>query len=281
VDFNYTARVIDSNGTSSPITIKKSSKTTKNFKFFAGSPPIAENEIALTNVLATRYSKDIGDTIVLDINGKVDEYIVAGINQAAYNMGELMLLPDNYQVEDVYGLQFIAFVDSEDKETAILELQTKYPFLQGMTKSEVIRGLTGKMIDQISMASNVLIVFILLFAAIMATFFTKMLCVKDSSTLKELHTIGADCSYLFRCQLLKFIIIITTATLFGVICAIPVGRNIVKNLFSFTGLAEFTLTVNPINTFVLLPAIFLIIVLLVSAIIQWQYIKKQSFKKEE
>lgn len=284
VDFFVDSRIIDENGISTPITTLKSATSTVNFSsnYIKGTSPINEYEIVLSNVLAKRYNVDVGDNIMLEVEGVKNYYKITAINQVLYNMGEMILLSDNYQVKsDDASYRFIAFVNSPDKETEIVNLQNKYKYLKGQTIDEMIRSLLGNLIDQIALATNILQGFILVFTIIIVTLFVKMLCFKDSPTFLQFHNIGASDNYIANYQLLKSFMFITLSIILGILCAMSIGKISIIKLFELmTGIVKFDLIVNFVDSFLTLPLVFLIIVLFITAITQGNFIKKQSYKKE-
>lgn len=281
IDFYADSRIVDSSGVSSTITALKSAASTEEFRYIRGSAPKAEYEIGLTNVLAQRYGLDIGDRITMEVEGRAGEYKITAVNQALYNMGEIILLSDNYQIKsERITCQVIAFIDARDKNAEIAHLQNKYEYMRGLTAREVIDKFTGNMIEQIIFAIDVLMLFVFLFAAIVLILFNKMLCFKDSFALRQLYDIGADNYFLFCYQLIKVTVLILMSVLSGTLCAVSLGRLAVVKLFSITGLARFILVTEPFQSFVILPFNFLILTIFITAVTQGRFIKKHSFKKE-
>lgn len=280
VDFYVDSRIVDINGISAPITALKSAASTSEFRYIRGTAPRKENEIALTNVLAQRYDVDIGDTIMLEVEDVRNEYTITAINQALFNMGEIILLPDDYSIKsEKASYRIIAFVDAQDKNKTIIRLKSQYEFMDGLSKGEIINSLTGNMVDQIVLAINMLMLFILLFVAIVLVLFSKMICLKDSPALKQLYDMGASNSFLFSYQQLKLTMSFVLSILIGIVCAVTLGKAVVVRIFTLTGLAKFTLNTNPVNTFVLMPVVFLVIAMIVTGITQWQFIKKHTYEE--
>lgn len=280
VDFYVDSRIVDINGISAPITALKSAASTSEFRYIRGTAPRKENEIALTNVLAQRYDVDIGDTITLEVEDVRNGYTITAINQALFNMGEIILLPDDYSIKsEKASYRIIAFVDAQDKNKTIIRLKSQYEFMDGLSKGEIINSLTGNMVDQIVLAINMLMLFILLFVAIVLVLFSKMICLKDSPALKQLYDMGASNSFLFSYQQLKLTMSFVLSILIGIVCAVTLGKAVVVRIFTLTGLAKFTLNTNPVNTFVLMPVVFLVIAMIVTGITQWQFIKKHTYEE--
>lgn len=280
VDFYVDSRIVDINGISAPITALKSAASTSEFRYIRGTAPRKENEIALTNVLAQRYDVDIGDTIMLEVEDVRNGYTITAINQALFNMGEIILLPDDYSIKsEKASYRIIAFVDAQDKNKTIIRLKSQYEFMDGLSKGEIINSLTGNMVDQIVLAINMLMLFILLFVAIVLVLFSKMICLKDSPALKQLYDMGASNSFLFSYQQLKLTMSFVLSILIGIVCAVTLGKAVVVRIFTLTGLAKFTLNTNPVNTFVLMPVVFLVIAMIVTGITQWQFIKKHTYEE--
>ncbi|MGI5173375.1 hypothetical protein H0R92_07205 [Treponema sp. OMZ 840] len=82
IDFYKEVNITDAAGRSAGITALKSAASTSTFRFINGQPPSKPNEIALTSVLLQRYNKKIGDTVLLEIDGISEKYLITAVNQA-------------------------------------------------------------------------------------------------------------------------------------------------------------------------------------------------------
>jgi len=270
IDFYLDAYILDDTGSSSSITALKSALLTEQFKFIEGTAPTEKNEIALTTVLMNRYQKKVGDTIVLEIEGERQEFVITASNQALYNMGEIILLPNSYEIiSDRISYQVIAFVGTKIVDSAqyINYLQSEYDFLQGATADQIISAMTGSMVDQIAMSVDLLLFIILFFICLVTALFIKLICMRDIDKMKSLRVVGLNNSYLLSYQTIRVSIVIVLSLIIGCILSVTLGRELVSFIFAMTGLAKFDLVFDFLNTFIILPLAFFIVTTVVSVIV--------------
>lgn len=273
-------RIIDMSQISSEITALKSSSSTKTFRFIEGTAPLSENEIALTTVLMKRYQKEVGDIITLEIDGIPKEYRITASYQALFNMGEIILLPDLFEVtgENV-SYQVIAYV-SPMKERAsayITYLQNKYEFLRGATADQIISRMTGNMVEQIAFAINLLIIIMFIFLCLIALLFTSLICFGEAYFVRTIKAMGINKSFLLSYQCIRVGAVILCSLLVSVLLSVTVGRNIASSAFAVTGLAKFELIIYWSYTFIYLPFAFALATMCLSAIVHISDNKKQSY----
>ncbi|MGI5173374.1 hypothetical protein H0R92_07200 [Treponema sp. OMZ 840] len=181
--------------------------------------------------------------------------------------GELILLPDNFEVKDKrVSYEVIAFVSDKnlDKTSYIAFLQNRYPFLSGLTAQERIHRMTGGMTAQIAAALDVLIITMFVLVCVLTILFTELICIGEGSSFALLRIIGFDCKRLFAYQsVCTALIILPAAAAASCICA-GTGSALTASLFTFTGLARFELIVSGLHTFMYFPFLFTLTVFAVS-----------------
>lgn len=265
--YKYDTRIITKAGLSPEITALKSSSSTQTFRFIGGTAPVAENEIAMTTVLMKRYQKKIGDTITLEIDGVPKEYRITASNQALYNMGELILLPDRFEITgDHVSYQVIAYVspEIENKSSYIAYLQNKYKFLQGATANQVISRMTGNMAEQIGLAINLLIFIMFLFLCLVVLLFTRLICFGETNSVRALKAIGVNSSFLLSYQSIRIGTVVLFSLAASCLLSVTIGRSLVTSVFVITGLARFNLIIYWFNTILYLPLAFALVTMCLS-----------------
>lgn len=265
--YKYDTRIITKAGLSPEITALKSSSSTETFHFVEGTDPIAEDEIAMTTVLMKRYQKKIGDTITLEIDGVPKEYRITASNQALFNMGELILLPDRFEITgDHMGYQVIAYVspEKENKSSYIAYLQSKYEFLQGATEKQVISRMTGNMIEQIALAIDLLIFIMFLFLCLVILLFTRLICFAEINSTRTLKAIGLDSSFLLSYQSIRIGAVVLFSLTASCFLSVTIGRSLVSSVFLITGLAKFNLIIYWLNTIFYFPLAFTLVTMCLS-----------------
>lgn len=278
IDFYKDARIIDGNGISSEITALKSSSSTGTFRFISGTAPQASNEVALTTVLMNRYNKTIGDTIILEIDGVPKEYTITSSNQALYNMGEIILLPDIFEITgERVSYQVIAYISPtvESVPSYLTYLQSQYDFLKGATSEQIISRMTGNMIEQIALAIDILIVIMLFFLCLIVLLFTSLICIGETSSVRILQSIGINKSFLLSYQGIRIGVVVLASLIVGCFLSVTVGRILTTSIFAITGLAKFDLINDFMNTFVYLPIIFSVVTICLSIFVHSSDNKKQ------
>lgn len=261
IDYNYEVFWQNPNGDEGlPITALKSSKPVTNFSFIEGNAPIEANEIALTTILLKQYGIQVGDICTFRFEGENTprQFKISGSFQAMYNMGELILLNQQFYSKSAIITGVLPLITLEQKNinsNAIINyLMNKYDEL-GEIKivSEYVSQMTGGLDKQILNAVVIICIISTIILAFMIVANAQIFIYKDTQIIAMLKAIGLSSNQIFIWQGTRIGLLIIFSILVGIIFANTIGEKVMQKLFSFTGLTDLVFSINIIHIYLLLP----------------------------
>ena len=115
VDYYFNTKYILDNGEGGRRIIGMNSETKADqyeYEYLDGVAPKLENEIAITGIMSEKYNKNIGDSIVLEIDGKKQTFLISGTYQTITNEGYTVRLSDNYKPVHVAAYRFMGNINA-------------------------------------------------------------------------------------------------------------------------------------------------------------------------
>ena len=243
-------------------------ETTRPY-YLEGRNPKNINEIALTNVIAKRYEKGVGDYIL--VGEKEEEYEIVGIFQSTMNLGKTVELPiddtGSSNMLDINQFDFITYYlnlyDEEDLELKYEYYQNKYPnnyyslfndlLMQDSALSQ-IKEIVNYLVLTLSIVSSFLLL-------IITSFISKLLVNKDYRNVAIYKTIGFKNIDIKKQYIYKILIISITSILIGSLISSFIGNSIVKIIISQLGIARFNLNINYLVNVVVIPIVMNIFII--------------------
>ena len=156
VDYYFNTKYILDNGEVGRRIIGMNSETKANqyeYEYLDGVAPKLENEIAITGIMSEKYNKNIGDSIVLEIEGKKQTFLISGTHQTINNEGYAVRLSDNYKPLNVAAYGFMGNINAiADEKTQIIEdMKEQLEHLNIKSTMDIMGDMTGGFIGQLKM----------------------------------------------------------------------------------------------------------------------------------
>ncbi|MEJ6950810.1 ABC transporter permease [Natronospora cellulosivora (SeqCode)] len=242
--------------------------------YLKGMEPDRSNEIALSYLIANDLGKEPGDNVELIIDGKTKSMFVTGVYQDITNGGRSAKanIQPNYETASWYNINIDLRTDIRTK---ILEYESIFPDATITDMQEHLRETFANTVEQLrlltvfaNIVAFVLIVFI-------TSLFLKTLIAKDMSQIAIKRSIGIPIKKIRIEYLSKALFVLNLGIISGTIIANTIGQRILGIVFSFLGAANIEFVIKPLETYVLIPLMMLIIVSLTS-IISIRSMKKYS-----
>lgn len=253
VDYYLDTRIMDNEIKMDNIVALKSAANTSSMNIIKGIPPVKENEISITNVLAARCDKDVGDNLELEIMGKKKSFRITAIHQALYNLGEIILLSDDYKVANgKVDYQFIVFVDDEvkDKNVYIQMLKRKYSFMKGKEKKDIVNQMSGNMVGQISTTCNMIAFGLVSFMLLEVFLFNMVLLNDEKKKIIYLKEIGMSDKLIERYFMYRSVIISFISAVVSIALYLMLGKVIFKKIFTIVGISNFILELENLGSII-------------------------------
>lgn len=240
-------KVKEENGADSILTIELGDHVRFSVEYIEGKAPVKENEIALSQLNAEEYQKQLGDTLTIIQNSKEKELVLCGVYANIFNGGKTAKAAFvDTTTETMWKSYFIKLADPTQAENKMNEYKTELPFAKIYNVSLYKEQIFGPTIHSIGMMAIGSIAVALFITGLVTALFMKLLTVKDRKEIAALKAIGYTNKDIASQYLSRSLIILVVGLLLGTLLASTLGPVLASLMMSMMGMTAFTLSSSPL-----------------------------------
>lgn len=254
-----TFKIVNADGTHENLNVEMGDFTKFPLDYIQGMASKNEDEIALSYMNANELKKNVGDEIVLFVEGKEKALTISGIYQDVTNGGKTAKASFSYNSENI--LWYVVNVDKKptvNLQEKVKEYKHNFSFAKITDTDDYLTQTLGETIKQLRLVTQVAILIAILISVLITAMFFKMLLAKDSSQILIMKSIGFSNKDIRIQYITRSIVIVLIGIVIGTLLAATFGEMLVSWLGSFMGAAYIKFAVNPIVSYVICPAILFI-----------------------
>lgn len=229
--------------------------------YLKGKMPMSNYEVALSKINAEELGKDIGESIIVFIDGKEVKLTVCGIYSDITNGGKTAKALFRDSSEDVMWSNVSAKVSDYSKlEDVLSRYSEKFKYAKVSSIESYVRMTFGSTIDAIKKTtilgnlSAIGIIFLVTFL------FVKMMVSKDRYDIAIMKAIGyynQDIRFQFK---IRTMLVAMCSICIGIFLSISLGETIAGLMISSFGADAFSFDINNTFTYFVFPIVTLIVV---------------------
>ncbi|QDQ06041.1 ABC transporter permease [Bacillus sp. BD59S] len=254
-----TFKMVSADGTNENLHVEVGDFTTFPLDYMQGRAPKNENEIALSYMNTNELKKNVGDSIVLFVDGKEKTLTISGMYQDVTNGGKTAKANFSYNNENI--LWYVVNVDLKsivDLQEKVKEYKQNFSSAKITDTDDYLTQTLGETIKQLRLVTQVAILIAILISVLITAMFFKMILAKDSSQILIMKNIGFSYKDIRIQYITRSIVIVLLGIVTGTCIAATFGEMLVSWLGSFMGAAHIKFVVNPIVSYIICPAILFI-----------------------
>ncbi|WP_439876132.1 ABC transporter permease [Bacillus mycoides] len=254
-----TFKMVKADGTHENLNVEVGDFTKFPLDYIQGMAPKNENEISLSYMNVNELKKNVGDKIVLFVEGKEKALTISGMYQDVTNGGKTAKASFSYNKENI--LWYVVNVDMKptvNLQEKVKEYKHNFHSAKITDTDDYLTQTLGETIKQLRLVTQVAILIAILISVLITAMFFKMLLAKDSSQILIMKSIGFSYKDIRIQYITRSIAIVLIGILTGTFLAATFGEMLVSWLGSFIGIAHMKFVVNPIVSYVICPAILFI-----------------------
>lgn len=221
----------------------RDTKTT-DYTYTAGSPPLYENEIALTEVLAGKMGLEIGDTLTINIDGTERNFILTALFQSIMQTGNIGRVCPTLEISDnsmtgAVGYQ-INFADDPDEKTIAERIEKLKDIFQNEKVYDVrefIDTTTG-VSATIKSVRNLVLLITLIVITLIAVLMERSFISKEKSEIALMKAVGFKNGDIMAQHTGRFAVSVIIAQVFAGLLCIPLLKMLIDPIFSMMGATE-------------------------------------------
>ena len=256
----FTVKMDD--GTDERIKVELGDHSVFPLAYAEGSAPAVENEIALSVLNANEVGKNVGDVILLMVEGQEKTFTVSGIYSDITNGGKTAkAVFSNTSANTMWVVVGADFSDESLVDAKIAEYEDRFGFGKVSGIDEYIAQTFGATIRSVGMASYTAIVIALTITVLITLLFMKMLVTKDRYSIAVMKTFGFMNSDIRAQYIARSVFVLIGGVLLGTLLANTLGEVLAGAVFASFGASSFKFVVNPLVAYLLSPLLMMVTVL--------------------
>jgi putative ABC transport system permease protein len=250
------------NGTTSYMKVELGNHALFPIAYASGHAPSAQNELAISAMLADDIGKTVGDTITLMIGGRDTELAVCGIYSDVTNGGKTAkAVFEDSSANIMWYVIGASANDPSQIESIVEKYRDRFTYAKVADMGEFADQTLGSIGKALNAASYLAIAAALIISSLITLLFMKMLIAKDRYSIAVMKALGftsgdVKAQYISRAALVFIISLALSAVL-----AATLGEGLAGLLLSSIGITSFKFAGNPIGAYLLCPLALLCVVL--------------------
>ncbi len=242
--------------------IKCRDTNTTDYTYTEGSPPMYENEIALSEAMAEKMDIEIGDTLTINIDGKESDFIMTATFQTFLSTGYIGRLHQTLEIPDhlIIGMMSyqINFDDDPDEKTIAARVEKLKDIFQSENiygTQEYIDNVTG-VSDTIKSVRDLVLLISLIVIILIAILMERSFISKEKAEIALMKAIGLKNGAIMVQHTGRFLISVILAQIIAAALCVPLLKLLIDPVFSSLGAtAGIEYQFNALEQFAIYPLI--------------------------
>jgi len=250
--------LVQDNGTLETLNIESGDFTLFPLDYVKGSAPTQQNEIALSYLNAQEMEKEIGDTVILLIEGQEREMVVSGIYQDVTNGGRTAKASLPYNPEAVLWYTInLNLAPDVNAATKVLEYSQQFDPARVTDIAGYVSQTMGNTIQQLKTVTMVTVAVGLAVSILITSLFMNMLVTKDSSQIAVMRSLGFSVRHIRTQYLTRSICLLIFGIVLGTLFSNTLGQQMVSAVWSLLGASRIRFVINPLQAYVMYPLLLM------------------------
>jgi putative ABC transport system permease protein len=253
--------MVGSDGAEETINIETGDFSIFPLDYVEGTAPEQEDEIALSSLNAQEMEKQVGDTLLLIVDGEEREMTVSGIYQDVTHGGRTAKATLPYNPETVlWQAVSLDLTSGSDLDAKIREYSEAFHPARVTDLEGYLDQTLGNTIEQLQLVTVVAIGVGLSVAVLITSLFLTMLISKDASQIAIMRSLGFSLRNIRVQYLSRALILLGLGIVLGTVFSNTLGQRLVSALWAFMGASQIRFVINPLQAYVLLPLLLMLAV---------------------
>ena len=248
-------------GTTGRLRVELGDHTAFPITYSKGHAPQAKTEIALSTLYADDLGRDVGDTVILSVDGEDKRLTVSGIYSDVTNGGRTSKAVFETTQRDILWSSIpVAFYDGSLTDAKVSHYREMFPFAKVSGVEEYIRQTFGSAIAAVQIASYASIAVTVALTVLVTLLFMKMLVTKDRYPIAVLKSFGFTNSGITAQYKTRSVMVLILGVMIGTVLANTLGELVGAAMIFTFGASSFNFVVNPLFAYLFSPLLIAVCV---------------------
>ena len=232
------------NTVSIPMLYCRDTKTTDYF-YNEGVAPMYENEIALTPQMLDELEAQIGDTVVIPINGEKKEFIITasfislnGLGRSGRFHEDVPLKISDLSVGSSFQIDFDDDPDQKEIDKRVEEIKEILDTDKVYNMAQFCDHSTGDSSGMVTSIKNMVILIAVIIAVLIAVLMERSFISKETGEIALLKAIGFKNRSVCAQHPWRFVVVMILSSILAAILCLPFTRLVGDRIFAVMGAAS-------------------------------------------
>lgn len=223
-------------------------------QYAAGRSPAAAEEIALSGMNADELGKQVGDRLVLVVDGQERNLTVSGIYSDVTNGGKTAKAAFSDTSADImWSVVSAQLADGTPIDQKVADYAQQFRFAKVSAIDEFVAQTYGGTIRSVGMAAYAAAAIALAITVLITVLFMRMLIVKDRYSIAVMKAFGFRNADITAQYVTRAGLILLVGVLLGGLLANTVGEALAGAVIAIFGASTFGFVVDPLWAYLLSP----------------------------
>jgi putative ABC transport system permease protein len=240
---------------------------TFSLAYIKGKAPANGEEIAISFLNADQMGKTIGDTITLEVEGKVVDLKISGIYQDVTNGGKtaraaLPIIPETM----LWYVVNIELTDSAVPQSKIAEYSMLFSQAKVTDLRDYVLQTFGDTLNLLNAVKWITVFVATFLACLVVSLFLCMLIAKDRTQIAIMKNIGFSAADITLQYVTKTVLVLVVGIIVGMLLCNTLGAVFVSGISRMAGAPNIYFTIRPVEVYLCYPFILIAITAVTTAL---------------
>lgn len=264
VDYVVNTKYISDDGLENRWISGAKSEPAADISYLEGIAPKLANEIAITSMMSENYRKNLGDSIVLEIDGSRYTFLITGIFQTITNEGYMVRLAEEFTPVSTAAHQYSGKLQVPDDQKALVirDLQQEFSQLDIKSATALLAETTGGFMGQLKNINLIVTLIVCLITFFITSLFVRLLITREVQGIALMKSLGLTNRFIRVWQVFRIMVLLVASILVGVLLTNTLGEKLIGIIFRMFGLTEISFNIVFLQVYLIYPLLILAVVTL-------------------
>ena len=235
--------------------------STEQYFYDEGQPPIYENEIAMTHMVAEKIDAKLGDTVYITSGGEEKPYLLTALYQSMNNMGEGIRFTEKAELNYAegaggFGAQITLKQKPDKKELSEVtdRVQKLFPEAKVETTAEFIGSMIGDIAGRLEPLKLLILAVVIAINVLVVVLMQKMFLIRERGEMGMLKSIGFSDGALIGWQTKRIMLMLFAGIAAGTLTGTPFSELTAGRVFQMMGAEKIEFVLHPLEIYAAYPA---------------------------
>ena len=212
-----------------------------DYVYEKGSAPLYANEIAVSVPVAEQFGAEIGDTVVLTVNGEERECIITALFQSFGQLGKIGRLHKDFDITGLgltgaysFQIDFDDHPDEAEIERRIVKMKDIFVTDSVFTAGEFVNDSTGAA-DTIAAVKDMVLIITLIIMILIAVLMERSFISREKTEIALMKAVGFNNGSVYAQHSIRFATVALISSVLAAVLCLPLTKLTIDPIMGMMG----------------------------------------------